>query len=146
MDISTKKFTELSLQELYEMLQLRSEVFVVEQNCVYQDIDGKDQKSLHVLGKVNNQIVAYCRIFKSGDYFKYASVGRVVVSPKMRGKNYGHIIFEASVKAIKSFYNEEKIKISAQQYLTKFYNEHNFKQIGDFYLEDGIPHVAMVNF
>ena len=146
MDISTKKFNQLTLHELYEILQLRSEVFVVEQNCVYQDIDSKDQNSLHVIGKKNDKIIAYCRIFKAGDYFKYASVGRVVVSSKERNLGYGHIIFKASIDAVHNYFNDEKIKISAQQYLTKFYNEHNFKQIGDFYLEDGIPHVAMVNF
>lgn len=144
--ITCKTYSELSKEELYQILQLRSEVFVVEQDCVYQDIDFKDQKAMHVLGFKNEKLIAYTRLFKSGDYFENASIGRVVVAEKERINGYGHIIFEASVKAINEFLKEEKIKISAQKYLKKFYESHNFKQIGEEYLEDGIPHIAMVNF
>ena len=146
LQITTKNYTNLTKEELYQILQLRSEVFVVEQDCVYQDIDFKDQKAMHVMGFKNEKLVAYTRIFKSGDYFENASIGRVVVAEKERINGYGHLIFEASVKAIKQFYNEEHIKISAQKYLKKFYQSHNFKQIGEEYLEDGIPHIAMINF
>ncbi|WP_456376266.1 GNAT family N-acetyltransferase [Lutibacter sp.] len=144
LQISIKNFSELSTKELYTILQLRAEVFVVEQNCVYQDVDGKDKKALHVIGIKNNKIVAYTRIFKSGDYFKQASIGRVVVKQTERKFNYGHQIVKASIKAIKNNFNETTIKISAQTYLKKFYESHNFKQIGEEYLEDGIPHIAML--
>ncbi|GAA0737024.1 MULTISPECIES: GNAT family N-acetyltransferase [Flavobacteriaceae] len=144
LDITTKTFQELTTQELYDILQLRSEVFVVEQDCVYQDIDGKDQKALHVLGYKNNVVVAYTRIFKPGDYFEKASIGRVVVAKKERQHKYGYDIMEASIQAIKEHYNETDIKISAQCYLNKFYNNLGFKAIGEDYLEDGIPHIAMV--
>ncbi|WP_418510414.1 GNAT family N-acetyltransferase [Corallibacter sp.] len=144
LDITTKTFQELTTQELYDILQLRSEVFVVEQDCVYQDIDGKDQKALHVLGYKNNVVVAYTRIFKPGDYFEKASIGRVVVAKNERQHKYGYDIMEASIQAIKEHYNETDIKISAQCYLNKFYNNLGFKAIGEDYLEDGIPHIAMV--
>lgn len=144
LDITTKTFQELTTQELYDILQLRSKVFVVEQNCVYQDIDGKDQEALHVLGYKNNVVVAYTRIFKPGDYFEKASIGRVVVAKKERQHKYGYDIMEASIQAIKEHYNETNIKISAQCYLNKFYNNLGFKAIGEDYLEDGIPHIAMV--
>ena len=100
-EIIVKKFNKLSLEELYYLLQLRSEVFVVEQNCVYQDIDGKDYKSLHVIAKRNNKIIAYTRLFNKGDYFKEASIGRVVVAKNLRHFNYGSEIMEASIVAIK---------------------------------------------
>ncbi|WP_026836854.1 GNAT family N-acetyltransferase [Gillisia sp. JM1] len=144
MRIKVKTFQELSLKELYEVLALRSEVFVVEQDCIYQDIDGKDQKALHILGYKDEQLVAYTRCFKKGDYFDEASIGRVLVKENHRKHAYGHIIFEASVKEIKSRYNSEIIKISAQKYLIKFYESHGFKQIGEGYLEDGIPHIEML--
>tara|TARA_R110001583_G_scaffold29811_4_gene103849 strand:- start:1400 stop:1852 length:453 start_codon:yes stop_codon:yes gene_type:complete len=139
-----KTFSELSLKELYRILQLRSEVFVVEQDCVYQDIDGKDEKSLHVLGIKNNQIIAYTRIFKPGDYFKESSIGRVVVAKNERQYKYGYDIMKASINAIKDYYGETKIKISAQIYLKNFYNNLGFHEVGEAYLEDGIPHIAMI--
>ncbi|MDD3721550.1 MAG: GNAT family N-acetyltransferase [Lutibacter sp.] len=142
--ILTKPFTELSTKELYDILQLRAEVFVVEQNCVYQDIDGKDQKALHIIGLKNDKIVAYCRIFKSADYFDKASIGRVVVAKNERKFGYGHVIFQHSVEAVKEFFNETSIKISAQLYLKKFYESHGFIQVGKGYLEDDIPHIAMI--
>lgn len=143
-DIQVKTFSELSTIELYNLLQLRSEVFVVEQDCVYQDIDGKDQNSLHVIGFKNNNVVAYTRVFKPGDYFEYASIGRVVVAADERQHKYGYDIMNASIEAIKIHYNEDCIKISAQTYLKRFYNNLGFKEIGEEYLEDGIPHIAMI--
>ena len=147
MEISfiTKKFNDLTIHELYEVLRLRAEVFVVEQDCVYQDVDNKDQKALHVLGIKNNVIVAYTRIFDINDYFKdYASIGRVVVKSSERKYGYGHILMEESVKAVRTYFNTISIKISAQCYLEKFYNSHNFKRVGEEYLEDGIPHIGMI--
>lgn len=142
--ITTKSFQELSTTELYNILQLRSEVFVVEQNCVYQDIDYKDQKALHVLGYLNETLVAYTRIFKPGDYFEQASIGRVLVKEDYRKCNYGYDIMKASIAAVNEYYNETEIKISAQVYLKTFYNNLGFKEIGTEYLEDGIPHTGML--
>jgi len=142
-DIKTKTFQELTIRELYDILQLRSDVFVVEQDCVYLDIDGKDNKALHVIGTKNNKIVAYTRLFKPGDYFDKASIGRVVVLESERAHKYGYDIMNASIEAIKTFYNETIIKLSAQVYLKHFYNNLGFKEIGEEYLEDDIPHILM---
>lgn len=144
LNIVVKPFEKLTTQELYSVLQLRSEIFVVEQNCVYQDMDNKDQKALHVLGLKNGNIVAYTRIFKPGDYFEFASIGRVIVSQKERKHNYGNDIMNASIKAVEDYFNETNIKIGAQCYLKKFYNNLGFKEVGEEYLEDGIPHIHMV--
>ncbi len=144
LEIKSKSFTDLNTTELYDLLQLRSEVFVVEQDCVYQDIDGKDQKALHILGYLGKDLVAYTRIFKPGDYFDEASIGRVVVKENQRQYKYGYDIMKASIDTVKEHYNEDKIRISAQTYLKTFYNNLNFKEVGEEYLEDGIPHINMV--
>lgn len=138
-----KRFNELSLSELYESLQLRSEVFVVEQNCVYQDVDGKDTKAIHVLGLFDTTVVAYARLFAPGDYFENASIGRVVISEKYRDRKWGHDLIKESLQAIKTHYNAKGVTISAQLYLKKFYESHGFIQQGEGYLEDGIPHIEM---
>ena len=144
MNVAIKKFKDLSPLELYEILQLRSEVFVVEQDCVYQDIDGNDQKALHIIGTIENKIIAYTRCFRPGDYFKEASIGRVVVKESQRKFKRGNQIMNKSIKAINDHYKTKIIKISAQCYLNKFYTNLEFKPIGEKYLEDGIPHVAML--
>lgn len=144
MDFYIKSFSELNTNELYQILQLRAEVFVLEQDCVYQDVDGKDQKSLHVFGTKNNKIIAYTRIFKPGDYFKNASIGRVVVVASERKFGFGHDVMKASILAIKNYFKEDIITISAQVYLKKFYESHGFYQVGKDYLEDGIPHIEML--
>lgn len=138
-----KRFNELSIQELYQMLQGRSEVFVVEQNCVYQDIDGKDQKAIHVLGYIGEDLAAYCRLFDAGDYFEETSIGRVIVSPKHRDKKLGHGLMKAAIEAVAEEFGKTKITISAQQYLQKFYESHGFVQTSEMYLEDDIPHIEM---
>ncbi len=138
-----KPFNELSLHELYSLLKLRSIVFVVEQNCVYQDIDGKDEKALHLLGEYNNEIVAYARLFKGGDYFENASIGRVVIHPEARDKKFGHEMMQQAISGIESYFKETKITISAQLYLQKFYESHGFLKTSDVYLEDDIEHVEM---
>lgn len=144
MEIEVKTFEELTTNQLYDILQLRSEVFVVEQDCVYQDVDGKDERALHVLGREDGILVAYARCFKAGDYFDEAAIGRILVRENYRKLGYGHEITRASIKAIKTKYKADKIKISAQTYLVIFYESHGFKTTGDRYLEDGIPHIAMV--
>ena len=142
--IKVKSFEALNTTDLYELLQLRSEVFVVEQDCVYQDIDGKDQKALHILGYKDDNLVAYTRLFKPGDYFEEASIGRVVVRANQRQHKYGYDIMNASIKTIKDSYNQTVIRISAQTYLKRFYNNLQFKEVGEEYLEDGIPHINMI--
>jgi ElaA protein len=143
LEFEIKRFNELSTQELYDVLQLRSEVFVVEQNCVYQDIDGKDAKAIHLLGTYNNELVAYVRIFKPGDYFEQASIGRVVVKQNYRDRKWGYDLMNKAIQATEEVFNETKITISAQLYLKKFYENFGFTQTSEMYLEDAIPHIEM---
>jgi len=138
-----KRFDALSLHELYKVMQLRSEVFVVEQNCVYQDIDGKDQKALHLLGEYDDSIVAYARLFKAADYFEEASIGRVVIHPIYRDKKWGHDLMKQAIQGIETHFEETKITISAQLYLQKFYESNGFVVTSETYLEDDIPHIQM---
>ena len=142
--IITKTFSELDTEDLYQILRLRSEVFVVEQDCVYQDIDNKDQNAIHLYYKENDQIVAYTRIFKAGDYYENPCIGRVVVSKKDRGNDLGKKIMIDSMEYIKQNLKGEKIELSAQKYLDKFYKDLGFYKIGEDYLEDGIPHQRMI--
>ncbi len=141
---TAKTFSELNIEELYQILRLRSEVFVVEQDCVYQDIDNKDQNAIHLYYIDNDEIVAYTRIFKGGDYYENPSIGRVVVSKKERGKDLGKKIMIDSIEYIKQNIKGEKIELSAQKYLDKFYEDLGFYKIGEDYLEDGIPHQRMI--
>ena len=140
----TKTYAQLTKDELYKILRLRAEVFVVEQDCPYQDVDNKDQKALHILGVKNDKIIAYTRIFKPHDYFEFASIGRVVVAEKERQHKYGYDLMEASIMAINIHFKTYTIAISAQVYLLKFYNNLGFIAQGDAYLEDGIPHLYML--
>ena len=142
-EFKIKRFNELSTLELYSLLQLRSEVFVVEQNCVYQDVDGKDDNAIHVLGFLDNELASYSRIFDKGIYFEEASIGRVVVSPKLRDKKLGHDLMQVSIAAVNEHFKEHNITISAQEYLKKFYESHGFVQTSEMYLEDDIPHIQM---
>lgn len=144
MHVLVKKFEQLTLHELYDLLQLRAEVFVVEQDCVYQDIDGKDEKALHVLGYEDGRLVAYSRIFPPGVYFEEAAIGRVVVKSVKRKNQLGHKILKSSIEAVENYFHTQNIKLSAQTYLIRFYESHGFKSIGEGYLEDGIPHIAMI--
>ena len=138
-----KPFKALSTSELYSALQLRAEVFIVEQNCVYQDIDGKDVKAFHLMGVYDGKIVAYARLFKSGDYFENASIGRVVIDANYRDKKWGHEMMKQAIAGIETHFKETKIIISAQLYLQKFYESHGFVQTSEMYLEDDIPHIEM---
>lgn len=144
-EYKVKRFDSLSKTELYNLLRLRSEVFVVEQNCVYQDIDNFDQQALHILGYHNKELCAYARVFNKGDnYQQYASIGRVLTSENVRGKGIAHQLLKLCISTIETEFACYEIKISAQKYLIKFYQTYGFKQVGDEYLEDGIPHVAMI--
>tara|TARA_B100000767_G_scaffold275769_1_gene315327 strand:- start:14244 stop:14717 length:474 start_codon:yes stop_codon:yes gene_type:complete len=140
-----KKFDTLSPKELHDIYALRTEVFVVEQDCVFQDIDGKDPNSIHVLGVKNEKLVAYARILNKGlSYPDYASIGRIVVSPLYRGNKVGHHLVDFSIKTTQKTYEQTPIKISAQVHLENFYKKHHFKATGENYLEDGILHIAMI--
>ncbi|MBT8178620.1 MAG: GNAT family N-acetyltransferase [Eudoraea sp.] len=144
MRILTKSFEDLSLTELYQLLQLRSEVFVVEQECAYQDVDGMDQEALHVMGFEGEVMLAYTRVFPPGVYDDYARIGRVVVRKTVRSKGLGVDIMKATMEAVKAKYNTSKMSLSAQTYLVKFYRDMGFHETGNEYLEDGIPHILMV--
>ena len=139
-----KKFEELTPYQLYEILQLRNEVFVVEQNCVFQDADGKDQNSWHLMGFDNNKLIAYTRLVPQGEIYEYCSIGRVVTSPTARSNGIGKELMDRSIKAIYDLFGYRPIKIGAQVYLKKFYESFGFQQSSDVYLEDGIEHIHMV--
>jgi ElaA protein len=138
-----KSFETLSVHELYEILRLRSEIFVVEQNCVYLDLDNKDQKALHLFGTFEGKIVAHARLFKPGISFVHASIGRVTVDAKHREKKWGHELMRQAIAGISHHYEETEITIGAQLYLKKFYESHGFVQTSEMYLEDDIPHIQM---
>ncbi|MBR9921235.1 MAG: GNAT family N-acetyltransferase [Bacteroidetes bacterium] len=142
-----KAFDQLALEELYELLKLRAEVFVVEQDCPYLDLDGQDQQGWHLLGMDDSdQLQAYVRILPPGtSYPEYASIGRVVTREETRGKGYGKTVMAEALKHCEQLFpSGTKIKISAQVYLLGFYQSLGFKEVGAGYLEDGIPHIAML--
>jgi ElaA protein len=138
-----KSFETLSVTELYDILRLRSEIFVVEQNCVYLDMDNKDQKALHLFGRFEGKIVAHARLFKPGISFVHASIGRVTVDAKHREKKWGHELMRQAIAGVLHHYGETEITIGAQLYLKKFYESHGFVQTSEMYLEDDIPHIQM---
>ena len=140
-----KFFQELSLEELYAIMALRQAVFIVEQDCPYQDADGKDQASWHLMGYENEELVAYTRLVPVGvSYEKYPSIGRVITAEKVRGTKIGVELMEKSIQQCEELFGKIPIKIGAQCYLLKFYNSLGFESVGESYLEDGIPHVSMV--
>ncbi|MFM6945593.1 MAG: GNAT family N-acetyltransferase [Flavobacteriales bacterium] len=143
LDFQYKAFSEFSPIELYNYLQLRSEVFVVEQNCVYQDLDGQDLHAQHVLAHSNEQLIACARILPKDTNYPEISIGRVIVAPSFRGRNVGHALMKYCIEQIEIKYGKQIIVLSAQAHLQDFYKKHNFAAVGDVYLEDGIPHIKM---
>lgn len=143
MNWSLKKFAELTLDELYAILKLRSEVFVVEQNCVFLDMDDKDQQSYHFMGWEGNQLFAYTRLVPPG-VDKLPSIGRVVTSPSARNRGIGRILMQKSVEETIQLFGNQPIHIGAQLYLRDFYSSLGFEQSSDVYLEDGIEHIEMI--
>lgn len=142
-----KTFDELSLKEFHDIIQLRLDIFVVEQDCPYLDLDGKDFKAYHFFGQPDdesNKVVAYTRIFAPGDYFIEASIGRVVVHADYRKDGIGFQLMKKSMEQIESLFDTKVIKIGAQQYLKKFYESLGFSSTGHDYMEDGIPHTYMI--
>ncbi|MBW3518841.1 GNAT family N-acetyltransferase [Flavobacterium sp. NKUCC04_CG] len=142
--IEIKPFKDLLPIEVYRILQLRSEVFVVEQNCVYGDIDDKDFDAEHLMIWKGDDLASYARIFDLGIYFdNAASIGRVIVNPKYRSFGLGHQLIKQCLEQIETEYQVQTTDISAQEYLQKFYEGHGFVKISEMYLEDDIPHIHM---
>jgi ElaA protein len=139
-----KKFEALTPFELYSILQLRNEVFVVEQNCVFQDADDKDQASWHFMGIQDHKLVAYTRLVPPGISYEEPSIGRVVTSPIVRGTGIGKELMQHSIDECYRLFGNQAIKIGAQYYLKQFYGSLGFEQVSDIYLEDGIEHIYMV--
>ena len=144
MDWTCQHFNELSLNELYAILRLRSEVFVVEQNCVFLDMDNKDQHCWHVGGWKNGQLIAYTRLVPPNLAYEEPSIGRVVTSPSARRTGAGRKLMEVSIEKIFSIFGKRSIKIGAQLYLKNFYESLGFHQSSNVYLEDGIDHIEMI--
>lgn len=139
-----KKFEDLTPFQLYAILQLRSEVFVVEQNCIFQDADDRDQKSYHLMGYDNSKLVAYTRLVPPGEMYQEPSIGRVVTSPSIRKSGAGKELMKQSIDAVYNLFGTHPIKIGAQLYLKKFYESLGFLQVSEVYLEDGIEHIYMI--
>lgn len=143
--LKSKKFQELSLTELYELLKLRQEIFVVEQDCPYLDADGLDQESLHIMGFQSDKMLAYARVIPAGlQYENYTAIGRVVSSLSIRRQKLGTQLFKFALETCINTFPESKIKLSSQVYIKSFYANFGFKEIGESYLEDDIPHIAMI--
>ena len=136
-----KTFQELTVDELYELLRVRSEVFVVEQDCVYQDMDGDDQKSIHLWLTVADKVVALARVCPAGTHMKGISIGRVITT--VRGKGYGKQIMLHAIDAAKEHFGAKQIDLEAQEYAKGFYESVGFKQSSDTFMLDGIPHIRM---
>ena len=141
---SCKAFKELSLDEFHDIIQLREIVFVVEQDCPYLDVDGKDKDALHVFGEYEGNIVATTRILKPGKSYDEVAIGRVVTSPTVRGMGMGKQLMEESMKFVQLHFGKVPVRISAQTYLLRYYKSFGFIETGQEYLEDNIPHFEML--
>jgi ElaA protein len=150
LDWQFKTFAALSLQELYALLQLRSQVFVVEQQCIYQDMDSGDLHAMHLLGRSEGKLLACARcfapgvLFEQGAQYSEASIGRVVTHSSLRGQGAGHALMREAIAQMQSLWGTHNIRISAQAHLKDFYHQHGFAVVGAAYDEDGIPHLPMV--
>jgi ElaA protein len=138
-----KKFRDLDVEELYQLLRLRSEVFVVEQRSIFLDLDNKDQHCWHLLGSLNGKLLAYSRLVPAGRSYLYPAIGRIVVSPDARGENLGRELMKVSIGKSEELFGKGTIRIGAQQYLKDFYNAFGFEQTSPSYNEDGIEHIEM---
>jgi len=145
MNWTLKSFDELTLSEFHNFIQLRLDIFVVEQDCPYLDLDGKDEIAYHLFATTDQgKTVAYTRLFAPGDYYDEAAIGRVVVHKDFRKDGLGFELMSRSIKQIESLFKTKMIRIGAQQYLKKFYESLGFKSTGHDYMEDGIPHTYMI--
>jgi ElaA protein len=139
-----KTFSDLTTDELYAILRLRSEVFVLEQNCVFLDMDNKDQRCHHLMGWREDQLAGYSRVIAPGISYVESSIGRIVTSPAARGFGVGRELLRKSIDTLYILYGKQPVRIGAQCYLTKFYESFGFVQKGEIYLEDGIKHIEML--
>jgi len=139
-----KSFEEITTSELYEILKARVNVFVVEQNCPYPDLDDYDQQALHLWAEQDQKVVAYCRIFNKGIKYPETSIGRVLTTEKGRGKSFGKQLIQYAVEIIENRFHTSEIRISAQDYLLRFYSGFGFEDTGKKYLEDNLPHTEML--
>ena len=139
--LHTKRFDQLTVDELYELLRIRSEVFVVEQNCVYQDLDRDDQEAVHLWLTEGGKVVALCRVCSAGTHMREVSVGRVITTE--RGKGYGKRIMLEGITAAREHFHAKVIEIEAQEYAKGFYEQVGFRQSSDPFMLDGIPHIKM---
>lgn len=139
-----KPYDELTVDELYEILKLRTDVFVVEQNCAYREIDGKDKHACHLFAQRNGELVAYLRILPKGVSFAEAALGRIVIHPGYRGQGYSKMLIERGIRFVTEILGESEIRISAQARLCEFYRSFGFLPSSEMYLEDGIPHMEML--
>jgi ElaA protein len=146
MQWTCKHFADLGPHELYAVLQLRSEVFVVEQHCIFQDMDDKDRHAHHLMGWLDNKLIAYARILPPGISYVESSIGRIVTSPTSRGKGIGRDLMHRSIEMLYTLHGKAVIRIGAQYYLRGFYASYGFSQTGAIYLEDGIEHIDMLLF
>ncbi len=144
MDWQFVAFDGLSASQLYEVLQLRSAVFVVEQTCVFQDMDGADAQAMHLLGRRGGQLVAYARCFDAGVKYPEASIGRVVTHASVRGQGAGHMLMRQAIARVQGQWGAQPIRIGAQARLDLFYRQHGFEPSGEPYIEDDIPHIEML--
>lgn len=138
-----KSFDELTVPEFHEIIKARIDVFVVEQNCPYHDLDGYDEKAIHLWAEQDNVVLAYCRIFDKGIKYSETSIGRVLTSEKGRGKNLGKQLIQYAVETIENRFKTSEVRISAQDYLLRFYSYFGFEDTGKKYMEDNIPHSEM---
>lgn len=142
--IEIKPFNAFSIDELYKVLALRNEIFIVEQNCVYEDIDGSDDKADHLMFWDGDLLVAYARLFDYGvKYEDAACIGRVLVKQEYRKFGFGHQLIKQALRYIHENYATESVEIGAQEHLSDFYESHGFRITSESYLEDGIPHIQM---
>ncbi|WP_284465002.1 GNAT family N-acetyltransferase [Chryseobacterium sp.] len=139
-----KTFDEFTVPELYSILKARIDVFVIEQNCPYPDLDNYDQKAVHIWAEENGEVLAYCRIFNKGIKYDETSIGRVLTTEKARGKSLGKLLIQYAVETIENRFRTSEIRISAQDYLLRFYSGFGFEDTGNKYLEDDIPHTEMI--
>ncbi|MFD1019248.1 GNAT family N-acetyltransferase [Thalassobacillus hwangdonensis] len=139
-----KRFDELSTHELYKVLKLRVDVFVVEQECPYPELDGCDESSLHLWAREGERIIAYCRLVPGGGKYTYPSIGRVIVHPQHRGEGVSRMLMEKAMQVLQQEWGTEQIFLQGQEHLAGFYRSFGFKDISDSYLDDGIPHIDML--
>ncbi|MCI4126772.1 GNAT family N-acetyltransferase [Bacillus haynesii] len=144
MEWKLKSYEELSKEELYRIIKLRIDVFIVEQNCPYHELDHLDEQAHHLFLSKEGEIAAYCRLFPSGTAYPAASIGRVIVRKEDRGKGYAQTLLDKALRFLEGEWGETKVKISAQNHLRSFYGSFGFNAISDVYMEDGIPHVEMI--